>query len=531
MPSSSRFTSKHSNDRLVAEGALDALADGYVVVSPSWYVLFENPASERMLGAPKVGRAGRMLWDAIPAFAESPAVEALRATMTDAKPRTFPLVMPGRSNHIPYDVRVTANPSGGVCIQVREGACTTSAALMNGDDAHAEATSIRDVARALAEEMELDALLQLICVEAAAQCHADGATIGQLDGDEVEVVAGTGVGEVSLGLRFALAGSFSERAFTARTTVRADNYMEEYPAVAALRPEFEVGPALMVPLIAQNRVLGALMIVRRPGAPQFSETDERRTRVIADHAALAMRKSQLFEEAQEANRAKSEFMATMSHELRTPLTALTGYEELLVDEVFGPLTEQQLGAVERMRTSTELLTVIIDEILTFSRLEAGEEPVRPRTCTAQEILRAAAAVLEPLTLPKRLDLVLLLPDTPIELFTDPDMVRRILVNLGANAVKFTDSGLVELSVACQSGAVRFAVRDTGIGIAEHDLPRLFRPFTQLDSGFTRRHGGTGLGLFISQRLAVLLGGTIEVDSTLGEGSVFTLVVPRETVSE
>ncbi|HEX6965121.1 MAG TPA: ATP-binding protein, partial [Gemmatimonadaceae bacterium] len=128
-------------------------------------------------------------------------------------------------------------------------------------------------------------------------------------------------------------------------------------------------------------------------------------------------------------------------------------------------------------------------------------------------------------LPKRLDLVLLIPDNPIELFTDADMVRRILVNLGANAVKFTESGSVELSAARSGDFVQFAVRDTGIGIAARDMPRLFRPFTQLDSGFTRRHGGTGLGLFISQRLAALLGGRIEVESTLGEGSTFTLVVP------
>ena len=524
MPSPSRFTRKHSNDSLVVEGALDALADGYIVVSPSWHILLENPASERILGASRGGRTGRLLWDAIPILGTEPHAEFLQATMADRKTRTFALDRQEWPDRAPHEGRLTPNPAGGICIQVRDAGEPVRPGLRL-EAPGAEVASIRDVARALAEEMELDALLRLICAEAAAQCHGEGATIGQLDGDAVEVVAGTGIGELALGLRFQLAGSFSERAFAARATVRADDYMAEYPALAAKCPEFQVGPALMVPLIAQTKVLGVLMIVRRPGAPRFSESDERCTRVIADHAALAMRKSQLFEEAQEANRAKSEFMATMSHELRTPLTALTGYEELLADEVFGPLTEQQLGAIERMRTSTELLTVIIDEILTFSRLEAGEEPVRPRSCTAQEIVRATAAVVEPLTLPKQLDLVLLIPDTPIELATDADMVRRILVNLGANAVKFTQSGFVELAAVRHGDTVRFSMRDTGIGIADEDLPRLFQPFVQLDSGFTRSYGGTGLGLFISQRLARLLGGRIEVESKVGEGSVFTLVLP------
>jgi signal transduction histidine kinase len=274
-------------------------------------------------------------------------------------------------------------------------------------------------------------------------------------------------------------------------------------------------------------MLGILMVVRSPGAPPFADREERRIQAIADHAALALWKTRLFEQVQEANRTKSEFMATISHELRTPLTALTGYEELLADEVFGPLTEQQQGAIERMRTSTDLLTVIIEEILTFSRLEAGEEPVHPRETTVQEIVYKAAAVLEPLALEKQLDLEVITPDSPVPILTDADMVRRILVNLGANAIKFTERGSVAIEATLGRGDVIFAVRDTGIGIAASDLPRLFQPFVQLDTGFTRRYGGTGLGLYISQRLAGLLGGRIEVESELGNGSVFRARIPRE----
>jgi len=216
----------------------------------------------------------------------------------------------------------------------------------------------------------------------------------------------------------------------------------------------------------------------------------------------------------------------MSHELRTPLTALAGYAELLDDEVFGPLSEQQHGALARMRASTDLLAGIVDEILGFARLEAGKTVVEAHPCTVQEIVRATHAVLEPLARDKQLALDLRLPSSRVSLVTDADMTRRILVNLGANAVKFTEQGRIELEASATDDDVRFVVRDTGVGIAEYDLPRLFQPFTQLDGSLTRRHGGTGLGLYISRRLAGMLGGRIEVSSTLGAGSAFTLILPR-----
>jgi two-component system sensor histidine kinase/response regulator len=119
------------------------------------------------------------------------------------------------------------------------------------------------------------------------------------------------------------------------------------------------------------------------------------------------------------------------------------------------------------------------------------------------------------------------PGEPHTIRTDPDMVRRILVNLGGNAVKFTEHGSVTLTAAREANGIVFAVADTGIGIAQEDIARLFQPFTQLESGFTRRFGGTGLGLFVSRRLAELLGGDIGVASAPGRGSTFTLRIPLE----
>jgi signal transduction histidine kinase len=220
-------------------------------------------------------------------------------------------------------------------------------------------------------------------------------------------------------------------------------------------------------------------------------------------------------------------MATMSHELRTPLTALTGYGELLAEEIVGPLTVQQSDVVERMRSVTHHLGVVIDEILTFSNLEAGREIVRPVPVDLPGLVRSALAVVEPMARIKGIAISADVPDG-LAMVTDPDKVRQILVNLVGNAIKFTDAGAVALSVGRRSDRIAFRVTDTGIGIRAADRARLFQAFTQLDSGLTRKHGGTGLGLFISQRLAALLAGTIELESELGKGSTFTLFLPLQS---
>ena len=386
---------------------------------------------------------------------------------------------------------------------------------------------MREVANSLAREADLDPLLQVICEQASAQCDASGATVVRLSGDRGHVVSATGSLEAMLGTRFSLAGSLTQRAIEARHPVRADDYRAEHPRFRRIAEEFEIGPALFAPLLAHDRMLGAMTVARRRGAAPFSTREERRIAAIADYAALALWKAHLTDEARVANKVKGEFIATMSHELRTPLTALLGYEELFAEHIFGPLTDQQEAAVERMRTSTQHLQAIIDEVLTFSRLEAGEERVRRREVPMRDILNGALAVLEPLAHAKRITLLTHLAEDPHTIRTDPDMLRRILVNLGGNAVKFTEQGSVTVTIGREGDWLVFEVADTGIGIAQEDIARLFQPFTQLDSGFTRRFGGTGLGLFVSRRLAELLGGDIGVASAPGSGSTFTLRVPVE----
>jgi signal transduction histidine kinase len=177
---------------------------------------------------------------------------------------------------------------------------------------------------------------------------------------------------------------------------------------------------------------------------------------------------------------------------------------------------------------------MIEEVLAFSSIEAGREIARPTEFLAEDLVRAVLAIVEPLGRQKKLRVSCELPSEPVRLTSDIDKVRQIIVNLAGNAVKFTDRGEVRivLSEVHSSGdddsscrEVRFTVRDTGPGIAAEDIRRLFRPFSQVDTGLTRRHGGTGLGLYISQRLAALLGGRIDVESEVGAGSSFTLALP------
>ena len=512
-----------------AVAALDALDDAYLVVGADWRIVFANRAFTRLRGGEPQSWTAHDLWDALPPLAHAYEAQLVRATAADALRRSFRISGLGGDAHGALEVTVTPMTGGGVCVRIAavSAASWAERALAERSEENA---SLSEVARLLAQETDVDALLQVLCARAMVICDAAGANVGEIDGDLVHVVAGAGLGDALRGARFPLEGSLTGRVVAGRTLVRTDDYRRDYGDVFPGRPGFEPAVALGAPLIAHGDVLGVLLIQRLSRAAAFTEREERRLRAIADHAAIALWKTRLLEEVREANRSKSEFMAVISHELRTPLTALTGYEELLSDEVFGPLTEQQQSAIERMRTSTELLTLLIDEVLTVARLEAGREVVRPAPGSVRDVVSAATAVLEPLALDKGLALRVSEPEQPVQLRTDGEMVRRILVNLGANAIKFTDHGRVEIEAAADGAELKFIVRDTGIGIAPEDLPRLFRPFTQLDSGVTRRYGGTGLGLYISQRLATLLGGRLTVESAVGEGSAFTLRIPVEWIA-
>ena len=315
----------------------------------------------------------------------------------------------------------------------------------------------------------------------------------------------------------ALAGTRAEDAFRralAGETVVFSHRFHEYLVPLPSGPAFPgyermQQSARIAPLLADGRPDGAVALIQ--------DVTERVTMEAELRAAL--------ERAEGASLAKSEFMAAMSHELRTPLGAIIGYSDLLETEVIGPLSERQKDHMRRVKMGAWHLLGIIEEILTFSRLDAGREPVHQERVDPSPIAADAVAMVEPQAQQKGLAVRVQLPEAPLEVTTDAGKLRQILVNLLGNAVKFTDAGQVELRAWSGPGVLHLEVSDTGPGIAPEYLERIFEPFTQVDSSHTRVKGGTGLGLPVSRRLARLLGGDLEVASTVGEGSRFTLTVP------
>jgi len=234
------------------------------------------------------------------------------------------------------------------------------------------------------------------------------------------------------------------------------------------------------------------------------------------------------QQADAATQAKSDFLANMSHEIRTPMTAILGYVDMLHDPEF--TAEQRQQVIQTVHRNGEHLLAIINDVLDISKIEAGKMTVEQVATVPQEIIRDVFDLMSGRAKKQGLSLSVEIHDPiPPRLLTDPTRLRQILVNLIGNAIKFTTSGSVKLSVDWterqqSEGILRIRVADTGIGIAEQHLKKLFQPFSQADSCMARKFGGTGLGLAISHRLATLMGGDLSIESRLGVGSTFTLTI-------
>lgn len=285
---------------------------------------------------------------------------------------------------------------------------------------------------------------------------------------------------------------------------------------------------LAVPLVQGNQALGVLVALDKPGG--FNGDDQEFLSLFASQVAVQIRNSQLFEHTKSLDRLKSEFVAVVSHETRTPLTSVKGALELLFDERYFKNNDQQVKLLTIAHANAERMLLLINDILDFSKLESASLPMTIERQSLEPVVRQAAHNLRMLIEERRILLELDLPADLPDALIDPHRIAQVLTNLLSNAIKFSPAGgRIEVSARATGKALRVQVRDHGDGIAAKDVPKLFRKFQQIDSGATRKVGGTGLGLVICKGIVEQHGGQVGVDTEPGKGSAFWFTLPAAEV--
>jgi signal transduction histidine kinase len=288
---------------------------------------------------------------------------------------------------------------------------------------------------------------------------------------------------------------------------------------------------LAVPLLREERIIGGLVVWRRESG-KFSTEIVTLLQTFATQSVLAIQNARLFREIEEkgrqlesASKHKSQFLANMSHELRTPLNAILGYTELILDNIYGDVSDKVRDVLTRLEKSGRHLLALINDVLDLSKIEAGQLTLGMSDYSMKDVVQTVLTAVESLAAEKQLALqAAVSPELPLGR-GDERRITQVLLNLVGNAIKFTEAGEVRVEVSTTDGAFLVAVSDTGPGIAPADQEKIFEEFRQVDSSSTRKKGGTGLGLSIAKRIIQMHGGRIWVESSPGRGSTFLFTLP------
>jgi GAF domain-containing protein len=403
-----------------------------------------------------------------------------------------------------------------------------------------ELSALGEIGQAVNSTLEPETVLTTIINRAIALTGTDGGLISEYD-----EATGTLQTRAAPGFEVVIEGAdpvrFGEGAIGQAAETRVPVQISDIDAPGAytgrLRAQLDrVGlkALLAVPLLREDRVLGALLVARKtPG--EFPPGTVELLGTLAAQSALAIHNARLFREIEEkgrelaqANQHKSEFLANMSHELRTPLNAVIGFSEVLGEEMFGELNEKQAEYVDDIHTSGRHLLSLINDILDLAKVEAGRMELDVTTFAIREALGNALTLVSERAARGGITIESEIDESLADMTGDERKIKQILLNLLSNAVKFTpEGGRVTLTASGTESALVIAVRDTGVGISAEDQERIFEEFRQVGTDYARKVEGTGLGLTLTRRFVELHGGEIVVDSELGAGSEFRITLPFE----